>query len=108
MLPYIQIGYKEAIEAKKQILSSEINILNITKKISSYKKIRKSEIIKKTKLKRAIKHNIAIINSLSREMPEVESSRTAPKKENKLEINKKKSIENELAEIRRKLDSLNA
>ena len=44
---YIKIDYGEAVSAKKEILSSEINLLNIAKHIENYKQLRKKELLNK-------------------------------------------------------------
>lgn len=109
-LPFIRVEYQDALMSKKDILSSQADILNIARKISSYKRLRKIEFSKKTLLKRRIKHSIAQINNLMREMPEIESEGklTEHREEyTKRESNKKKSIESELKEIQEKLSRLN-
>lgn len=109
-LPYVQLSSEEARLARKNILSSQINILNLVKKINSYKKQRKLELAKKTSLKRAIKHNIAEINKLVREMPDIkgeEDKYIKTSKESTKEKIKKKTIESELQDIQEKLARLN-
>jgi len=105
-LPYIQFTQEEAKSGKMNTLSIQINILNLIKKISSYKKLRKQEIAKKVSLRSSIKRNLASINKLVREMPSIEGSIKDKEEIKKSEIFKKKSIESELREIQEKLDRL--
>lgn len=110
-LPFVRVEYNDAINYKKDILASELGILNITKKIGNWKKLRKQEFSSKTTFKRAIRHNIASINALMREMPEIENSEISylkEKRESKTQTLKSRSIEQELKQIREKLNQLNS
>ena len=51
---HIRMDYEEALNAKKQLLTSEINLLHIAKKIKNYKLLRKKEIATKNKLKTSL------------------------------------------------------
>ena len=48
---HVKFEYEDALNGKKQLLSSEINLLHILKKIKSYKLLRKKELILKNKLR---------------------------------------------------------
>ena len=52
---HVRLNYEEALFAKKQFLSSELNILHIIKKIKHYRILRKKEHTLKTKLKTSLK-----------------------------------------------------
>jgi len=114
-LPYVQINYQEALNARKDILSSQINIISLAKKISSWKKLRKAELGKKITLKKAIKHSTAQVNLLMRELPDVDGEKfraentgeNYSKTETLGEKSRKKSIEQELEDIKQKLARLN-
>jgi len=109
MIPYIRIETIECLEARKNFLSSEINLLNLVKRINSYKKIRKLELMKKSCLRRSIKQASTKISSLVADLPPVETDRLTKHmshKESINEINKRKGIEVELAEIKAKLSQL--
>jgi len=102
MLPYIKVENDEGKEAKKLLLSSEINFLNLAKKMQNWKKLRRYELSKKAKLKAELKSCSSKINIIEKELPEAEGvpiiHLTKPKQEKK--INK---IEQELSDIREKL-----
>lgn len=69
-LPYVRLDFDEALEAKKQLLSSQINLLTIIKRIDSFKNRRKQELNKKYVLKQELKSNFAKLNSLMSCLPE--------------------------------------
>lgn len=52
---YVKFEYNTLLDGKKQILSSQINCLNILKKMESYGLLRKKEYIYKLKIKNNIK-----------------------------------------------------
>jgi hypothetical protein len=108
-LPFVRIENGEALEAKRSLLNSELNMLNLLKRLNSYKKMRKLELGKKIALKRTIRHNIASINSLMRDIPSVEGDigLEVTIKEKKIDSRQRKTIESELKEIRSKLGRLN-
>ena len=105
-LPYIQLTQEEAKFGKMNTLSIQINILNLVKRLSSYKKLRKQEIAKKVSLKHSLKRNIANINKLVRELPSIEGDTRNKEKLEKTEVIKETSIESELKDIQEKLDRL--
>lgn len=103
-LPYIRLEYNETVDARRNMLSSEINVLNSAKQILAYKKLRKTEMIARSNLKSLVKQTNAKINLLLKELPA--TNQNAPKIESKLEKTKKRSIEQELAEIHSKLSRI--
>jgi len=72
MIPYVRIENTEALESRRNLLSTEMNLLQISKRIESYKKLRKQEIIKKSLLKQSLRQKIAKINSLLACLPQGE------------------------------------
>ena len=48
---HIMFDYEEALSAKKNLLTTEINLLSILKKIKDYKNLRKREFSLKNKLR---------------------------------------------------------
>lgn len=116
-LPYVRLENNEAIEARKNILASQMSLLNITKKLESYKKLRKQELVKKYLLKRALRQKIMRLNSLIALLPEPEASSLKGVKHKILkheaipvlgtkESKKSRDIEAQLAEIREKISHL--
>ena len=52
---YVQIGYDESLASKKEILSSEISLLNLMKVIKRYDALRLEELKVKSKIRKEIK-----------------------------------------------------
>ena len=102
---YIKIEYDEAVSSKKQLLSSQINALNLIKKVSNYRLLRKKELAKKTEFKALIAEMKASINKMALEPPQAQDTETLTI-ETKSEIGKRRSIETELSEIKNKLEKL--
>ena len=63
---HVRIDYEEALDAKKQLLSSEMNVLNIAKKIKAYRVLRKKELAAKTRLRTALVSLRTKINLINR------------------------------------------
>ena len=113
---HIKIEYSEALEAKKEILSSEMNLLRIVKIIKRYNSLRSEELRLKTRLKRKIIESLMQIRKLQRELPALEIPESIRRIERQNENDilyqaaKKDKHENdlefELKEIQNKLNSL--
>lgn len=104
-LPYIRIDYGESIEQRRKLLSSEINLINLIKRINNFKKLRRQELMEKLALRTLIRKNLLKMNMLMRELPEVEIPKISVQ-EKKVETRKKSHLDEELAEIREKLSKL--
>ena len=103
---HIKFNYDQALDAKKQLLSSEINLLHMIKALKAYKILRKLEFIKKNKLKTnlaSLKSKIKLIES---EFPKPEPKPMAPIRIKGIKRHDKKTLQQELEEIRDKLESL--
>ena len=101
---HIKFDYEQALNAKKELLSSQLNLLHILKKLKSYKAIRRKELLARSKLKtqfHIIKTNINLIQST---FPEHQSE--GIKIKNKIEKEHKQDIQNELEDIKQKLAQL--
>ena len=104
---HIKLEYNDAISAKKQLLSSEINLLNLVKKIRNYKILRKKELNEKNKLKISMGELKMKLGLLISTLPEQEKTDIRVKiKEKKIDLKKSKDMEDELKEIKQKLDKL--
>lgn len=105
---YSKIEYESAVAAKRAILSTQINLLNITKRISTYKELRKKEFILKLKLKnniKNIKEGFVKINNHVPQTKGIKHINLKPKVREK-EVKKNLSIEQELLDIQRRLSKL--
>jgi len=69
---HVKLGYEEALNAKKQILSAELNLLQTAKRVRNYKILRKKELTTKIKLKTGLKALKTKLNALKLTFPKEE------------------------------------
>jgi len=102
---YVKLNYEEALSAKKELLSSEINIIQITKKLKEYRVLRKRETVLKSKLKTSFGLLKTKVNLILSSFPKDEKNMP---KINRLKKEKEpnKDLQDELEEIQRKLTRL--
>jgi len=103
---HLRLEADEALDSRRNLLLTEINLLNLRKIISEYLKLRKEEFLKKQELKKKLKELVNDINKLKEELPKTR----LPKIEKKpviIEKTKKLKLEDELKEIQEKLEQLN-
>ena len=116
-LIHIQIDYEKGMQSKKQILSSEINLLNIKKNMRTYHFLRKEEVKTRLKLYRKMKEVMIILNRLQKNLPEIDIPRNLIKGKNEnyereIPIEKTKEnqhnrdLEAQLREIQEKLRAM--
>jgi len=112
-LIHVKLEYEDAVESKKDILSSEMDLLKIIQTIKRYRELRTQEFKLKIKLYRQIKTLLTEIRRLQKDLPKLEVpkilkepqiKKTIPKKEIIIDDN----IESQLKEIQDKLNSLSA
>jgi len=118
MIPYVKIENAEALESRRNLLSTQMNLLQISKRIESYKKLRKQEMIKKSLLKQSIRQKILKISSLLACLPQgevigIKSMKHEAVKHSHIEpvpyekgSKKSRDIESQLREIRDKLSRM--
>ena len=111
-LRHIKIDYNEALNAKRNVLSAEIDSLEVIKKIKSYKLLRKEENNIKNRLKKeisSIKSTLSLLESnLPKEIKEMqdEEQNKLRNKEKDKRIQAKDNSKSELEDIKRKLEML--
>lgn len=88
---YIRFAHKEALEARKQLISSEIDVMEVLKNIKKYKKSRNREKILKSKFKKAISSLKTEITTLQSTLPKEEIEET-PVREKPKEIQETEKI----------------
>lgn len=105
---HVKLNYEEALSAKKQLLSSELNLLHIMKILTNYKLLRKRELQIKNKLKNTSSSLKIKLNSIESSFPTEEEKPTKRKMSriSKIEKEKKGSIQKEVQEIKKKLEKL--
>lgn len=102
---HVKLGYEEALIAKKELLSIELNLLNVLKNIKKYRLLRKKELNAKTKLRtnlNALRLKSATIQSYM-PMPEVKKDK---RKAVFRKLTKEQNLQEELKEIEKKLSRL--
>jgi len=104
---HVRLDYEQALSAKKQLLTSEINLLHILKKIRTYKLLRKKELTLKSGLRVRLKSLKTKINSIYSYLP-TEGQKTVKIKRRKKIVEKsaERGIQGELEDIKRKLARL--
>lgn len=114
---HVKIDHEDALNAKKQLLSTELNLLHILRKQKNYALLRKKDIAQINKMKVVCTAIKAKYKTLISTFPK--ESLPKPKKEEKYVEEKfipepiiekkvlKSAMETELDKIREKLDKLN-
>lgn len=106
---HIRMDQEEVISAKREILHSQINTLHLIKKLRNYKILRKKELNLRTKLKQEMGFLKSKINLIISTMPKEASERPVRELKKSPVKNKEKinnDIQNELEEIKKKLERL--
>jgi hypothetical protein len=103
---HVKLDYEEALNAKKQLLSAELNILHILKKLKNYKILRKREFITKNKLKNTTTTLKSKINLILSTFPKEPEEIVAPKRIKRKERQETQNITKELEDIKEKLAKL--
>ncbi len=109
-LIHIKFEYDEAVNSKKDVLSSEVNFLRIIKNVKSYQQLRLKELRMKLQILRKIKEIGLGIKNLQRSVPKINIPKRIQRQEfSEIEVKDYgEDIEKELRDIQAKLNSLNA
>ncbi len=117
-LIYVKLNYNESVESKKDMLSSEANILNLIRIMKRYSPLRIEELKIKSRLHSRIKEIISDIKRLEITLPKVKVPQILKQHyteeleeiEEKIEKTKTKeydsSLESQLQDIQAKLREL--
>lgn len=109
MKSFVRFEYNEELEGKKELLSSQINLLDLLKKLRNYKSLRKRELILKDKLKEKLVSLKKELDNLEAYLPADEKTEKEPtekgtrRKHGEIE---KGNIKKQLADIQNKLAKL--
>lgn len=104
---HVKFNYEEALEAKKELLSAELGLIELAKRIKNFKTLRKRELSAKDKLKTALKNIKVKIKLIHSTFPPEEVPKTKQEiKEKKIKRQHEQNIKDELQEIEEKLASL--
>jgi hypothetical protein len=118
-LIHVKLEHKEALQSKKDILSSEMNLLRILQIIKKYHWLRSEELQLKLKFNKKIKEMVANIKKLQKILPELQIPSILKKEYNGIKTEKvemeieetgdspyDKNLEQQLLEIQEKLKSI--
>ncbi len=113
---HVKLEYKEALNSKRNLLSSQRDLLKSLKLMNQYYILRLDELKIKAKLHRAMKETLTDINKIEKILPkanvpkilrkEEEEGYQFTKKQQKRKEEYSKNIEEQLAEIQNKLRML--
>ncbi len=103
---HIKLEFNEAVQYKKQILEAELNLLNASKHLENFSELRKTEFNKKIVLRSKLKSLALRVKLIMKELPHVEVPMIEKSEVKILDRKKKKFLEDELREIRSKLERL--
>jgi len=113
-LIHVKIEYDEALESKKDLLSSKMNLIKILRAVKKYNKLRARELKLKNKLKRRTTLTLTNIRKFQKTVPKIKIHKIS-KKEDKDEFSeiikpreskKDMTLELELEQIQEKLREL--
>ncbi len=105
-LRYVRIGYQEAVELKKQVLTSEMSLLGIVKNIRIYRSLRKKELQLKQELKSELATLRSTLNNATDSLPEYIPEKHEKKITSPIGVRESRDIHKELDEIKKKLEQL--
>lgn len=118
-LIHLKFDYYEALEAKKDILYSEKELISLERTIKSYRVLRAGEMKFRVKLQKKVSEFLTSIKKLQKSLPKVENpeilERTSSEKFEKVRKLKEpkfskeeggSDIESQLREIQRKLSAI--
>ena len=104
---HVKLEFDESLNAKKELLYSQISLLNIARKIESYKELRNQELDKKASIRTKIKQANILLKKLKANMPKMKLEEEKEEfKQKVIEKSRKSEIEHELRGIQEKLARL--
>lgn len=108
MIPYVRMLNSEAVDSRKSLLSTQMNLLKLSQDIETYKKIRKQEISRKILLRREVRAGLAKLSSLISSLPQggIMQKKYAIQSKPEKVSKKYRDIEFQLNEIKQKLAGL--
>lgn len=118
-LIHLRFQYLEAKRAKKDILSSEINLLKIAQAMKNYQTLRMEELKRKEKIEAKMKSLRSDITKINKLLPKVKmpkilkkeeekpAEKTKEEKKQEKEVKTYGTIEDQLRNIQSRLQALN-
>lgn len=88
-LIHVKLNYEEAVQSKKDVLNTEVDLIKIAKAIQNYKKLRSQELILKLELLKKIKGFKSDERKLKHLLPKLEIPKIIKKIEAEKEAREK-------------------
>jgi valyl-tRNA synthetase len=107
-LIHVRLEYEESVDSKKNILSSEMTLLEIMKITKRYHGLRMSELKIKNSLQKEIRDVMLGIRKLQKALPRVHYEKHREEKTVKPKKYHDEDIESQLQDIKEKLKALSA
>jgi len=107
-IEYTRLSRPQAVYGQKNLLKSQIGLLKLAKSFNQYKKLRKEEFVLKIELKTRLdeaKESLKVLESLLPK-PKIKLEDENQVKEEAKVTRKALSLEQEIASIKKKLESL--
>lgn len=105
-MEYIGFDETERMFAKKNMLHSQINILEIVKKMREYQKIREEKLAVKMLIKKKASEAIEELKGLYKQLPSVNEKVKEELEEIKHEHRNREDLELEIEQIKRQIEKL--
>ena len=107
---YVRFSHSEKVYGERNLLQSQLDLLQSTKNLLAYKELRREENILKLSLKSKIKEAAITIRELEKTLPKIKALE-APLDSNEIEeateeVQETSSLNEELEKIKRKLEHL--
>ena len=104
---YVRLSKPEVFYGEKNMLQSQIELLNITKRFREYQKLRREELIFKIALKNKFEEARNTLLAFNKMLPKTPNiKKLKEEKEYALFDKKKLTLEQEIEKIRSKLEKL--
>jgi len=105
---HVKLEFEDALNSKKNLLQTEMSLLNILKTIGAYRILRKKELSARLKLRGKFRETASDLRKLQKYLPEANKKEEVlekiPAKKQKIKYDRK--LEDELKDIQMKLRQL--
>jgi len=109
-LVHIKLEYDEAVDGKKDLLLTQMNLLKITRAVKVYYSLKKKESQTKLKLSKKLRSTNNFLKKIKTNLPQIrvrkEINAHSKKKPKREKIEYDRGIEDQLLDIQDKLNSL--
>ncbi|MBU0957919.1 MAG: hypothetical protein KKF56_03880 [Nanoarchaeota archaeon] len=103
---HVMRDYGSLLGGKRDLLLNEQSVIRIQKHIQTYKKLRKLELLQKQTYKKVLKDMKERVKKFEEFLPPLPTEQPVKGKEEKQKETKEDILENEIQEIRMKLERL--